>query len=202
MKFWKNIYKHFKPSRNSHNDSSNRSYEETNEGSQEDQSSQEDRNSQDQSSQGDLKVTGKIVYTIIYIDVENGCHDLYKYILDYLDLNSLWDRIQVYLYIGNMAPRQLPIYLWDYGSELVVRRNKWHFKELADVLLTLDLYEEANVAANRHIIVAGGDKRYEALANVMRERNVDVQLVPKLWNPQYGFEPSLQSLDRAIFQYD
>lgn len=132
---------------------------------------------------------------VIYVDVENGCHQLYMDLLSYLKLNDMSGWVHVYLYLGNV--KYTSSSLWDYRG-VTVRRNSKPLKQLVDVQLTLDLYQEASSTEwARHVIISGGDSRYDALVHVMRERNVDCQYVKKFANQ--STRSHLQRLDKILY---
>jgi hypothetical protein len=114
-----------------------------------------------------------------YVDCENKCHNIFVYLLLYISMNELWDSTNVYLYTGNM---DMSPYKFLFKNDSVkIYENEALIKQLADVKLSWDIFEQSvhRKVPGKHVIVAGGDKRYRALEHLLKKEGVQVTLIEK-----------------------
>ena len=111
---------------------------------------------------------------VIYIDVENGCHGLLKALAkSRLRMDTCYE---IRAYTGNSMVK-IPTTV-DPGRTFLAIRNDLPLKELTDIAIILDL-SDALMRHSRpgagfdekHVLVAGNDKRYAALNHVLQVRN-------------------------------
>lgn len=112
----------------------------------------------------------------VYIDVENGCREISKFLVtDILSKNA--KDITIHLYTGNIAIDFFPKAFKNLPF-VNYKPNKSNLKQLADVMLTMDIFEGNLVKKDqKHIILAGGDARYKALKMIMNGKGADLDLI-------------------------
>ena len=124
-------------------------------------------------------------FVTIYVDVENSCKEVWKYLLMWLSYENLWDTCHVILYTGNMNYSHLPSFL-KRENNLTFKPNACMIKQLADVMLTIDIFDNsvARKMTGKHVILAGSDGRYIALQYLIKGYGVDCHLIQHA-DPKY-----------------
>lgn len=102
---------------------------------------------------------------------------MYKYLLMYIGMKNLWGFVRIYLYTGNMDVNSIPLFVRNHKG-VVLRRDKVFMKQLADVMITIDIFEDS-VVKN---ISGRGDQRYRALVHVLKQRKIGAYLVEHFEN--------------------
>jgi hypothetical protein len=135
-------------------------------------------------------------YVTIYMDVENYCREMWKYLLMWLSMEDLWDLCHVILYTGNINMKNIPKFVKS-KRNLTLKPNSHMIKQLADVMITIDSFEGAlykNIPG-KHVIIAGSDHRYVALQHILKERKVNCYLIQHV-DPKY--DDTLSKLNKIV----